>query len=255
MAWGDAQGAAAPAAEHRIARPPSMVELAAVALRRMILSGDLLPGQRVVENRLTQQLGVSRPPLREAMRVLEREGLIRHEVPRGAIVTPLTMHDVYEIFTLRRNLERMAVDLGVPVREPARLRRCRTALAAMDDAAERGDRAAMSECAFEFHLSVIGLSGHQRLEETYRSLQLQMLLCMALNRQAREQQRETMHDDAARHRRLLERIEAGDPEAVHHELAHHGDATFLQRLDEVLEDGSEVARAWLDRIRAEGDVS
>ena len=254
MAWGEGN-AVAPAAGHRIERPPSMVELAAGALRRMILGGDLLPGQRVVENQLTRQLGVSRPPLREAMRMLEREGLIQHHVQRGAVVTPLTIHDVYEIFTLRRNLERMAVDLGVPVRDPALLDRCRAALTAMEDAAERGDRAAMSECAFEFHLSVIGLSGHRRLEAAYRSLQLQMLLCMALNRQAREQQRETMLEDAARHRRLLERIEAGDPEAVHHELAHHGDRTFLQRLDEVLEDGSEVARAWLDRIRSGEDPS
>jgi DNA-binding GntR family transcriptional regulator len=47
----------------------------------MIIGGQLLPGDRVVENQLTQQLGMSRPPLREAMRVLEREGLIR-SLPR-----------------------------------------------------------------------------------------------------------------------------------------------------------------------------
>lgn len=255
MAWGHGHDTAAREEAHRITRPPSMVELAAQALRRMILSGDLLPGDRVVENRLTQQLGVSRPPLREAMRMLEREGLIQQTVPRGSVVTPLTVHDVYEIFTLRRELERMAVDLGVPSRDPARLDRCRRALAAMEAAAEQGDRAAMSECAFEFHLSVIGLSGHRRLEETYRSLQLQMLLCMALNRRAREQQRETMLQDAARHRRLLELVEAGDRDAVHEELAHHGDRTFLRDLDKELPGGSDIARAWLDRVLAEDSAS
>ncbi|WP_235879116.1 GntR family transcriptional regulator, partial [Saccharopolyspora karakumensis] len=54
-----------------IVGPPSLVELAAATLRRMIVGGDLLCGQRIVENRLTGQLGISRPPLREALRVLE----------------------------------------------------------------------------------------------------------------------------------------------------------------------------------------
>ncbi|MGI8313231.1 GntR family transcriptional regulator [Saccharopolyspora hattusasensis] len=53
------------------------MELAAATPRRMIIGGDLLCGQRVVENRLTHELGISRPPLREALRVLEREGLVR----------------------------------------------------------------------------------------------------------------------------------------------------------------------------------
>ena len=70
----------------RIEAPPSMSALAAEALRQMVLTGELRPGDRVIENRLTEELGVSRPPLREAMRVLEQEGLIVQTPRKGAVV-------------------------------------------------------------------------------------------------------------------------------------------------------------------------
>lgn len=205
----------------------------------------------MVENQLTKELGISRPPLREALRVLELEGLIRQTPHRGAVVTPLTLHDVYEIVTLRRELERMAIGLAVPVRDPSRLPRCRSALDRMAAAADAGERAELSEAAFEFHVSVIGLSGHRRLEDAYRSLQLQMLLCMALNRRARAQRAETMAEDVQRHRRLLEVIEKGDPAAVLNELEHHGDRTFLHDIAEALDEGTPEAREWLAGERAE----
>ncbi|MFC7331037.1 GntR family transcriptional regulator [Marinactinospora rubrisoli] len=234
-----------------IERPPSMVQLAAQALRRSIIGGELLPGDRVVENRLTKELGISRPPLREALRLLEREGLIRQVAHKGAIVTPLTLHDVYEIVTLRRVLERMAIEIALPVQDEARLARCRAALARMETAARDDDPAALTEAAFEFHLSVIGLSGHQRLEDSYRSLYLQMLLCMALNRRARARRDETLAEDAQRHRRLLDLIEAGDPEPVLAELERHGDRTFIADIAGTLEDGSAQARAWLATLTEE----
>jgi len=136
----------------RIEHPPSMVQLATEALRHMILGGELLPGDRIIENRLTVELGVSRPPLREALRLLEQQGLVEQVPRRGAFVRNLTLHDVYEIFTLRRELERLAVDLGMPVRDPLALRRCENALAAMQQAAEAGDQAVVTEHAFEFHV-------------------------------------------------------------------------------------------------------
>ncbi|MEV0697882.1 GntR family transcriptional regulator [Saccharopolyspora sp. NPDC050389] len=231
-----------------IVGPPSLVELAAATLRRMIIGGDLLCGQRIVENRLTHELGISRPPLREALRVLEREGLVRQVPRKGVIVTPLTLHDIYEICTLRAEFERLAVRLGVPVTEPARLRRCRQALQRMDDAAAAGDEPAFMECSFEFHLSVVGLSGHQRLEDAYRSLQLQVMLSMALNRKAR-QGRESLAGDVARHQRLLTIIEAGDPEAVLTELAEHGDRTFLDGIETKVDGHTDVALQWLRRQR------
>lgn len=241
-------GAAPARVKQRIESPPSMVQLAVQALVRMMMRGELNPGDRVIENRLTQQLGISRPPLREAMRVLEQHGLITQMPRKGAFVTELTLHDVYEIFTLRRELERMAVELGVPVWDPVRLKRSRVALERLEEAARTGDHVAVVEHGFEFHASVIGLSGHRRLEKAYRSLHLQLLLCMAMNRRVRAS-KESLLDDAARHRRLLEVIETGDREAVHHAIAGHGDRAFLRDIESELGGHSAEALAWLTRIR------
>jgi DNA-binding GntR family transcriptional regulator len=228
----------------QIVSQPSLVELAANAIRKLILSGELRPGDRVIENQLTARLGISRPPLREALRILEHQGLIRQLPRRGVVVTPLTLHDVYEIFTLRRQLEKMAVDLAIPVEDPRLLTPVHTALAAMDRAAADNDASALSEHAFAFHVAIVGLSGHRRLVDTYRSLQMQMLQCMALNREARKLQGEDLAADVDRHRRLVTAVESGDRARVHDEVAHHGDLTFISTLADILEPGSAIAQAW-----------
>ncbi|SCL32737.1 transcriptional regulator, GntR family [Micromonospora rhizosphaerae] len=231
----------------RIVPPPSMARLAADAVRDMILAGELQPGDRVVENQLTRRLGVSRPPLREALRVLEQEGLLVQQPRRGVIVVPVTLHDVYEIFTLRDQLERMAVELGVPVRRPERLERCRTALRDLEDAARAGDAATVTDRAFDFHLAVVGLAGHRRLEESYRSLSLQMRLCMGMNQRARVAG-EGLWGNVERHRAILETLERGDPQETLDLLADHGQHTFVLELGHSLDGRTAEAEAWLDRL-------
>ncbi len=206
--------------------PPSLVQLAAEELRRLILSGDLRPGERLIEERLTERLGISRPPLREAMRLLQREGLILTAPRRGATVTRLSESDVLEILTLRSALERLAVELGVPVTSPDGLQRCRAAIDDMAACAARGDRAGLVERGYVFHHAIIALPGHRRLEEVYRSLHQQLLLCMAMNLHTREHYFEDLAKHVERHRYLLELIEAGDPQAVLTELAAHGERSF-----------------------------
>ena len=63
---------------------PTLVALAANALRKKILAGELAPGQRLLEERLTDELAISRPPLREALRILEGEGLVSTRPRRGS---------------------------------------------------------------------------------------------------------------------------------------------------------------------------
>ena len=231
----------------RIETPPTMSVLAAEALRSMILSGELLPGDRLPENGLTEQLGVSRSPLREAMAVLEREGLIVQAPRRGAVVAPLTAHDIYEIYTLREQLETLAVRLGVPVVDERRLARLRDAYAALEDATG-DDQTEHTRLAFEFHLALVGLAGHRRLEDSYRSLSLQMQLCMAMNRRARSSI-ESIREDAIRHRPLLDLAVAGDSERLLDALRNHGQHTFLLDAEEHVGGHSAESRVWFAGIR------
>ena len=203
--------------------------MAAAAIRRMVLSGQLGPGERLIEERLTEQLGISRPPLREALRLLQRERLIVTVPRRGSVVATLTDQDVYEILTLRSALERLAIELGVPVRLPERLDAARAALERMERCAAEEDRGALVEAGYGFHAALVGLAGHRRLEETYASLHQQLLLCMARNLHVRERYYENLGEHVARHRHLLELVEAGDPATVLAELAVHGERSFSEQ--------------------------
>jgi DNA-binding GntR family transcriptional regulator len=211
--------------------PPSLVALAAESIRKMILSGALAPGERLIEERLTAQLGISRPPLREALRLLQNDGLVVTRPRHGSTVATLTDQDVFEILTLRTGLERMAVELGVPVRDRGRLAVCHAALERMERDARDEDRGALVENAYAFHASIVALAGHRRLSEIYRSVQQQMLLCMSRNLDARERHHENLVEHVQRHRHLLELIEAGDPQAVLAELAVHGERSFAEPHD------------------------
>jgi DNA-binding GntR family transcriptional regulator len=205
---------------------PSLVTLARDAIRRSILSGDLKPGERLVEERLVERLGVSRPPLREALRLLENDGIVETRPRRGAVVATMDEHDVYEVMTLRMGLEKLAVELGVPVRDQSLLQAVKDALARMKQDVENEDRAALVQDAYLLHSSIVDLAGHRRLSMIYRSVQQQILLCMSRNLIAREGHHEDLDGLIERHVRLIKLIEAGDPQAVLEEMAVHGEWSF-----------------------------
>ena len=206
---------------------PGATTRAADAVRRMITSGMLAPGSHVIESRLAAELGLSRSPLREALRVLEQEGLLRSVPNHGVTVTELSAQDIYEIYTLRRTLEEMAVRIGVPVTMPERLERLELAFAEMLDNAHRGDDDSAADDSHRFHLALVGLAGHSRLEHAYRSLALQ--LTMHLNRKARAAN-ETLVERAERHRVIVDLVRAGDADGVVAELADGASVTLVRRL-------------------------
>lgn len=83
-------------------------------LREAILKGEFEPGERLVQDELAEAMGVSRMPIREALRQLEIEGLVTLVPHKGAIVTPVTAEDIEEIYHLRAVLEPIAVERSLP---------------------------------------------------------------------------------------------------------------------------------------------
>jgi DNA-binding GntR family transcriptional regulator len=118
--------------------PASLVELAVQRLRSEILSGALVPGERLIEEQLTRRFGTSRAPLREALRLLGQQGLVEHLPRRGVRVTELSPRDVDELFSLREVLERFAVQTAPPVPDPLALAELANRLDAMQRAAATG---------------------------------------------------------------------------------------------------------------------
>jgi DNA-binding GntR family transcriptional regulator len=112
-------GAATVGSSHRPLR-----DVVATEMRRLILDGTLQPGERLIEDRLAEQLGVSRNPVREAIRVLEAEGFLDVTARRGSFVATLSAKQAADLFEIRLALEPLAAphraDEGDPRPRPGR---------------------------------------------------------------------------------------------------------------------------------------
>jgi len=204
----------------------SLVDLAVDRLRREILGGAFVPGDRIVEEQVTRRFGISRAPLREALRLLVQQGLIEHLPRRGVRVATLTDRDVAELFELRDVLERHAVSLALP-RPEDDLGAMRRELAAMRDAAGHGDVLTLADAHRRFHTELVALAGRRHLLLTYEPILLRLQLHMAANLR-REAQVAPPMDGIRRHGVLLEAVVTGDPDAVISALSDHGAQTYLR---------------------------
>lgn len=232
----------------QVERPGSLADFARQAIERAILAGEYLPGERLVEERLSDDLGISRPPLREALQQLSFSGIVEHRPRRGVWVKGMTQHDVFEIVSFRRELELMALRLAVPGLDPAKVADCRRAVDVMRSVAEGGDEGELVAAGFSFHVSVIRLAGHGRIEQAYRSMALQLQLCMAMNNRARRKI-EDLRGNVKRHDELLSTILTEDMEVIEAALEEHGESTFVADSMAALDGGTPESGAWLAEHR------
>ncbi|GAA2590286.1 GntR family transcriptional regulator [Dactylosporangium fulvum] len=202
----------------------SLVELAVSRLSREILGGGADPGERLVEEQLTRRFGISRAPLREALRLLAQQGLVEHVPRRGARVATLSAVDIQELYAVRDVLERHAVTTTPP---DADLGGITAAMKAMQEADARGDRYDMATAHRELHVAVVALAGNRQLTSVYESVLVKIQLYMALNLR-REAEVAPEHDGVHRHERLFEAVSSRDPAAVLAALDDHGARSYLQ---------------------------
>lgn len=201
----------------------SLVQLAVDRLRRDILSGRTDPGERLVEEQLTRRLGISRAPLREAMRLLAQQGLVEHIPRRGARVATLSDDDVRELYEIRDVLERHAVT-SMPAHPD--LTALRAALDVMRKATEKDDRLELANAHRRFHAEVVALAGNRQLVALYESVLVRIQLYMAVNMR-REAEVAHASDGVHRHERLLAAAERGDPAEILTALGGHGARAYL----------------------------
>jgi DNA-binding GntR family transcriptional regulator len=206
---------------------PSLVELAVARLKYEILSGTTDPGERLVEEQLTRRLGISRAPLREALRLLAEQGLVEHTPRRGARVATLSDRDVVELYTLRDVLEQHVVRSALPVDSPTRLAGLRAALDEMGEAAAGGDRIALADAHRGFHVALADLGGNRQLRLVYDQVLTKIQLYMALNLRREAESTADPLDGVRRHERLFAAVKRGRPEAVLTALANHGARSYL----------------------------
>jgi DNA-binding GntR family transcriptional regulator len=147
-------------------------------IRNKLIAGELRPGQRLSETALSADLDVSRNSLREAFRLLTKEGLLRHEPNRGVFVETPSMASIIDIYRVRRMIECQAIARAYP-RHPA--------VARMRGAVERA-RIACSNCDWPlvgsenmvFHAAIVDLADSQRLNAFYAQIAAELRLSFGL---------------------------------------------------------------------------
>jgi DNA-binding GntR family transcriptional regulator len=139
----------------RSSGPSTTPQHALEGLRRAIVTGKLRPGQRVPQEEIARQLGVSVAPVREALRTLEQEGQVTYLPRRGYFVTALEMKDLEEIYELRSILEARAVHRALQTLDELALERIILAAEDCANAVDVGDVAAELEANRRFHFAIL----------------------------------------------------------------------------------------------------
>lgn len=143
-------------------------------LRQAILRGDLKPGERLMEISLANKLGVSRTPVREAIRKLELEGLVLMIPRRGAEVAQITEKSLRDVLEVRRALEELAVQLACERMTKQALEELNQAAKAFEKILGDSDITAVAEADVAFHDVIYMATGNQRLISLLNNLREQM---------------------------------------------------------------------------------
>jgi DNA-binding GntR family transcriptional regulator len=193
---------------------PTLEQFVVDQLRDAILRGDLVPGQRLDQEELATLLGVSRSPVRIALRTLYAEGLVELLPHRGAMVAELSIEELEEIYHIRGILEGMIIRSAVPKCGAEELTYCRELLKEMEKPIER-DR--WVELNGEFHRTIYQKAGRRRLLSMIDSLRH----ASALYVHGYIATEDHLRSACASHRRILEAIEEGNPLRAQEETERH----------------------------------
>ncbi len=189
-------------------------------LRRYILLGRLRPGDRLMEDEIAQQMGVSRAPVREALRQLEQEGLIESIPHRGTYVVEIADEELEEIYQVRALLEGYAIRKAVTRLQPPDLERLTRLLAEMSAAAAQGDTETLIECDVQFHREIVRLAGSRALMRVWAAMDglIRTRIASILLRSPRS---DIIVYTAESHRPLLEALRTGDPTLAEQAVRQH----------------------------------
>lgn len=184
-------------------------------IRAMILEGEYVPGERLNEIVLSDRLRISRPPIREALRALSGEGLVRMVAGKGAFVSTYDLVSVQQLGEVRMALECGAARLAAERATTHQLEILRAALRSTEEAL--ADLTRPYPQKVDFHLLVLEATGNARLAETADGINTQLRLARARSGQSPERAQQAL----AEHRAIFEALESGDPGRAERAMREH----------------------------------
>jgi DNA-binding GntR family transcriptional regulator len=207
----------------------SLHDEVASRIRDMIIEGVLAPGARIYEEQLGKTLGVSRTPMREALKTLASEGLIEVAAARGAVVRRFSPKDVRDMLDVLAVLESFAARLAckeATVEQIAELRALHDRMAAFFNARNRLEYYKLNQ---DFHSGVLRLSGNAALQGAHLAIQARLKRIRYIGNSEPRKWRDAM----AEHEEMIVRLEARDGEGLAAVLARHMEHTW-ERVKEIL---------------------
>ncbi|MEO8244817.1 MAG: GntR family transcriptional regulator [bacterium] len=207
-----------PLIDRRLSTPQQVYDL----LRERIQSSDLAPGAAINERSLADWLGVSRTPIREAIRRLADEGLITVIPNVGTRVSPVDPARVIECCIIRINLEMVAFAKAVTAFTETDSRRLETLIVEQELTIETGDTMRNMALDIEFHRQIVQLSGYSVVEELLQKVMGEVLRARHLSIKLPGRPRQTI----AEHSAILAALRSGDPQAATARMQDHLDESY-----------------------------
>jgi DNA-binding GntR family transcriptional regulator len=192
-------------------------EQAATKLRTLIVRGDLLPGEPLLEVDISKALGISRTPLREAFKQLAAEGLVELRLNRGAIVAALRREELAELFEAVSGIERCAAELAATRMTARDLERLESLQQKIEWHRDRGEQRDYFEANQQIHRAIVGFARNNVMKATHDALlpRVERARFFALSARGR-------WDESVReHRQILAALKARDAERAGQLLGHH----------------------------------
>ncbi|MBO1074568.1 GntR family transcriptional regulator [Roseomonas marmotae] len=197
---------ASPVTPLDIVRTRSLASLVAQEIEHLILAGEIEPGERLNEQALAARLGVSRGPVREAVRGLERSGLVVAVVNQGSYVRKVSVEEALDVFDIRVALTSHAAERVAARAAPALLAPMEDLLARLTEAEQANDAAGYYALNLEFHAALFEAAGNPRAARLYADLGKELHLF----RRRVLLQPENMRQSNAEHAAILRALRAGD---------------------------------------------
>ena len=210
-------------------RTESVVPAVQHEVERMIAAGELTGGDRLNESALAMKLGVSRAPVREACRALERIGLLRSELNRGFFVREISTKEALDIYDLRAALFAMVGRLAAAHASSAQLAELEDLVASMDEAVERDDLATFYPLNVEFHTRLVACADNHKLMQIWPTLEGELHLFRRRGLVLPGSLRKSNYQ----HRQMVAALKAGDGDTAARLMEQHildGKARLLRTL-------------------------
>ena len=213
----------------------TLVDTVVEQLRESILSGRFAPGERLVEAELARELAISRGPIREALALLEKDGIVVNVPRRGKVLPAFDRQTIDEIYSLRKVFEPYAVQLLIGSRTDVKRAGLQESLGAIKEAADANDVLGLAQRDIDFHNRIYELSNHDLLLKVWTEA-ISGKLRMLLNVTVRTHPLASTVDN---HRVIVDAIVAKDSRRARKLVSDHIDDAW-QRAKSALEHSAAV---------------